>query len=57
MKSSFQKDEDLFHLFVLYTDQIPAEAALFPYFKYMNQSIRTNFNQLKKKVNKKDKKM
>lgn len=27
-----QKDEDLFHLFIQYTDKLPIEAGFFPYF-------------------------
>lgn len=54
MKAS-QKDEDLFHLFVQYTDKLPPEAAYFPYFDFMDQSIRKIFNQLKKKTAKKEK--
>jgi hypothetical protein len=48
-----QKDEDLFHLFIQYTDKLPAEAAYFPYFDFMDQSIRKIFNQVKKKTLKK----
>lgn len=50
-----QKDEDLFHLFIQYTDKLPAEAAYFPYFDFMDQSIRKIFNQVKKKTLKKEK--
>lgn len=56
MKTS-QKDEDLFHLFVQYKDKLPPEAAYFPYFDYMDQSIRQIFNQLRKKGSKKEKEL
>lgn len=51
MKNS-SKDEDLFHLFIQYTDKIPEEANLFPFFSFMDQSIRKQFHQLKKPIKK-----
>lgn len=48
------KEEDLFHLFIQYADKLPAEATLFPYFEFMDLSIRKSFNQLKRAI-KKDK--
>lgn len=43
-----QKEEQLFCRFIESADGLPTEAAIFPYFDFMDQSIRKIFHQLKK---------
>jgi len=50
-----KKEENLFHLFIQNADQLPPEATLFPYFEFMDQSIRKKFHQLKKIDQKREK--